>query len=197
MAIDGGNLLERAVSVWGTEDVRKGVELSLEKQLQQNRDELSSIENPTEGDREYHNEVEQEIRQKHKEALAKIDQLKEVGKPEEITTAIELDPTLPEGYELPGQPQVETEVNIPELPKPTKQEEIQVQKDAIETEKQQAITEATKPVVDLELLGDETQAMELITEKASGDKDGGKAKIRQHERIRVRLQALKDLIDCV
>jgi hypothetical protein len=39
--------------------------------------------------------------------------------------------------------------------------------------------------------------MELITEKASGDKDGGKAKIRQHERIRVRLQALKDLIDCV
>ena len=104
---------------------------------------------------------------------------------------------MPDGYELPGQPQVETEVNIPELPKPTKQEEIQVQKDAIETEKQQAITEATKPVVDLELLGDETQAMELITEKASGDKDGGKAKIRQHERIRARLQALKDLIDCV
>lgn len=116
---------------------------------------------------------------------------------EDISQPIELDPTLPEGYELPEQPQVETEVNIPELPKPTKQEEIKVQKDAIEVEKQQAITEATKPVVDLELLGDEQQTIDLITEKASGDKDGGKAKIRQHERIRARLQALKDLIDCV
>lgn len=119
------------------------------------------------------------------------------GTKEQISQPIELDPTLPEGYELPGQPQVETEVNIPELPKPTKQEEIKVQKDAIEVEKQQAITEATKPVVDLELLGDEQQTIDLITEKASGDKDGGKAKIRQHERIRARLQALKDLIDCV
>ena len=41
MAIDGGNLLERAVGVWYRRYVRKGVELSLEKQLQQNRDELS------------------------------------------------------------------------------------------------------------------------------------------------------------
>lgn len=79
----------------------------------------------------------------------------------------------------------------------TPKSEIDTQKEVIETEKQQAITEATKPVVDLELLGDEQQTIDLITEKASGDKDGGKAKIRQHERIRARLQALKDLIDCV
>lgn len=116
---------------------------------------------------------------------------------EDISQPIELDPTLPEGYELPGQPQVETEVNIPELPKPSSIEELQSKKDTLEAEKQQAITEATKPVVDLELLGDEQQTIDLITKKASGDNDGGKAKIRQHERIRVRLQALKDLIDCV
>jgi hypothetical protein len=79
----------------------------------------------------------------------------------------------------------------------TQKSDIDTKKEAIETEKQQAITEATKPVVDLELLGDEQQTIDLITEKASGDKDGGKAKIRQHERIRARLQALKDLIDCV
>ena len=85
------------------------------------------------------------------------------------------------------------EQSIKEQPK----SDIDAKKEAIETEKQQAITEATKPVVDLELLGDETQTIDLITEKASGDKDGGKAKIRQHERIRARLQALKDLIDCV
>jgi len=35
----------------------------------------------------------------------------------ETSQSIELDPTLPEGYELTGQPKVETEVNIPELPK--------------------------------------------------------------------------------
>lgn len=360
MAIDGGNLLERAVSVWGTEDVRKGVELSLEKQLQQNRDELSSIENPTEGDREYHNEVEQEIRQKHKDALAKIDELKKVGKSEDISQPIELDPTLPEGYELPGQPQVETEVNIPELykkqekklisdnekepksndtrgsskvaviqpsegerttssyvhekskfterekeekseqlgggiqdntkggevipiseidnlrsqkqtdlatgnaieleqslekygikeplvityypnegkavltdghtrldvakdmgakklpiriverysdapqnakdwtpPQQKSELDIDAKKEAIETEKQQAITEATKPVVDLELLGDAVESRKLIAEIAANDKDGGRAKSRQHERIRERLKALKKFIDCI
>jgi hypothetical protein len=86
-----------------------------------------------------------------------------------------------------------TEQSIKEQPK----SDIEAKKQALETEKQQAITEATKPVVDLELLGDEQQTIDLITEKASGDKDGGKAKIRQHERIRARLQALKDLIDCV
>jgi hypothetical protein len=279
MAINGENLLERAVGVWGSEDVRKGVELSLEKQLQQNRDELSLIENPTEGDREYHNEVEQEIRQKHKEALAKIEQLKEVGKPEEISQPIEPDPTLPEGgqkYRQPvqilkesgikenngwerqidalinpktglaatvrkmvaesqlakdaflkrigltkeeynnfdqnGKDKIQSEwVKSPEFKsleeeqskeaeqktEQTQKSDINLQKEAIETEKQQAITEATKPVVDLELLGDEQQTIDLITKKASGDNDGGKAKIRQHERIRVRLQALKDLIDCV
>jgi len=85
------------------------------------------------------------------------------------------------------------EQSLKEQPK----SDIDAKKEAIETEKQQAITEATKPVVDLELLGDEQQTIDLITEKASGDKDGGKAKIRQHERIRARLQALKDLIDCV
>ena len=37
-----------------------------------------------------------------------------VGK-EQISQPIELDPTLPEGYELPEQQQQETEVNIPEL----------------------------------------------------------------------------------
>ena len=90
------------------------------------------------------------------------------------------------------------EQSIKEQPQAsTPKSEIDTQKEAIETEKQQAITEATKPVVDLELLGDEQQTIDLITEKASGDKDGGKAKIRQHERIRARLQALKDLIDCV
>lgn len=364
MAIDGGNLLERAVSVWGTEDVRKGVELSLEKQLQQNRDELSSIENPTEGDREYHNEVEQEIRQKHKEALDKIEQLKDVGKSEDISQPIELDPTLPEGYDLKqelnlmnmsdadienemtklelsgdrdrfnllekemekrerntvfsveldkveeavdalmkkekempngwganidqqeanktkavarrylhakdltdndiikdfkdsifGNPDiyyadglrlresmkewanrgkevrdlvkaVELEFEADGFSKKDGQEmvarkmakilegstkvdeskmvsnqaqksNVDLKKEAIEAEKQQAITEATKPVVDLELLGDEQQTINLITEKASGDKDGGRAKIMKHERIRARLQALKDLIDCV
>lgn len=87
----------------------------------------------------------------------------------------------------------EVEQSLKEQPKA----DIDAKKEAIETEKQQAITEATKPVVDLELLGDEQQTIDLITEKASGDKDGGKAKIRQHERIRARLQALKDLIDCV
>lgn len=75
--------------------------------------------------------------------------------------------------------------------------DIDLQREAIETERQRAITEATKPVVDLELLGNEVEVMDLITDRASRDKDGGKAKIRQHERIRVRLQALKDLIDCV
>jgi hypothetical protein len=85
------------------------------------------------------------------------------------------------------------EQSLKEQPK----SDIEAKKQALETEKQQAITEATKPVVDLELLGDEQQTINLITEKASGDKDGGRAKIMKHERIRARLQALKDLIDCV
>ena len=46
-------------------------------------------------------------------------------------------------------------------------------------------------------VGDENEAMDLILDKAKGDKDGGRAKVRQHERIRAKFQALKELIDCV
>jgi hypothetical protein len=84
------------------------------------------------------------------------------------------------------------------LGKPTQQQaELEQKKAELETERQQAITEATKPVVELELLGDENEAMDLILDKAKGDKDGGRAKVRQHERIRAKFQALKELIDCV
>lgn len=84
------------------------------------------------------------------------------------------------------------------LGKPTQQQaELEQKKAELENERQQKITEATKPVVELELLGDENEAMDLILDKAKGDKDGGRAKVRQHERIRAKFQALKELIDCV
>ena len=84
------------------------------------------------------------------------------------------------------------------LGKPTLQQaELEQKKAELENERQQKITEATKPVVELELLGDENEAMDLILDKAKGDKDGGRAKVRQHERIRAKFQALKELIDCV
>lgn len=89
-----------------------------------------------------------------------------------------------------------TEETIPEQVQP--EVDVKSQKEALEVEKQNAITQATKPKVELELLGEtEEQVIDLISDKASKDKDGGKAKIRQHERIRAKLQALKDLIDCV
>jgi len=90
------------------------------------------------------------------------------------------------------------EQSLKEQPKAsTQKSDIDAKKEAIETEKQQAITEATKPVVDLELLGDAVESRKLIAEIAANDKDGGRAKSRQHERIRERLKALKKFIDCI
>ena len=107
-----------------------------------------------------------------------------------VSKPIELSTEIPEGFQ--GQPKVEyDEKGNPYVP------EIEQKKQEVETERQQAITEATKPVVELELLGDENEAMDLILDKAKGDKDGGRAKVRQHERIRAKFQALKELIDCV
>jgi len=215
MVVNDGNHIQRAVEVFGKWDVTKAVQLSLQKELADNQAQFEEIENPTDGDREYFKETEEEIKQKHEDALRKIEEAPTKGEPEQISQPIELDTNLPEGFE--GQPKVEYDENgnqiipdntqsgikeqqqgevIPEQVQP--EVDVKSQKEALEVEKQNAITQATKPKVELELLGEtEEQVIDLISDKASKDKDGGKAKIRQHERIRAKLQALKDLIDCV
>ena len=77
--------LQAAIKTYGKDKVKEAIEASLPLELKKNEDELASIENPKQGDIDFHNEQAQEIKSKHEAALK---ELADENTPDEVASGV-------------------------------------------------------------------------------------------------------------